>query len=1052
MKRSLCLLVLLSVLIQAETILSRPYHGDPFLFTQPDGTSFPVRLYGDEYYAVVETPDGYTLTRDPATGFYSYALPTPGNRSFHPSGFPPTAPPPENLSLQKHLRLSPIVVREESRQARERFGVDDRGRLLPHLRVRLRPRDYGYERWTPALDAAAAAIAAGSPAPMAPPAFPTTGNRVGLVLLARFPDRPGDVTISQAEVDAFVNDPGYTGFDNATSVYGYFRLQSGGRLLYNSIVTAYFTAAQPRAYYTDPAQPYGTRARELINEGLAVLKANGFDFTRADGNGDGVLDGVNIFYAGDVVNNWAEGLWPHKSSSSWPGLSGEGVSQAFQYQITHLGSSLTLGAYCHENGHMLCDFPDLYPYDDNAADLGGYSLMHSSGTIHPPALDAYLKINAGWATVIDLDAASHLRGAVQVDTNTFYRFRNPLRPAEYFLVSLRTNSGYEGIYGGAATEVNPTDGIVLWHALETGSNTNSSIRTVDNPLADYSVPYELLVVEASPDSTLARWYDEPMPGLNDGYVAGGNDEASDSTFPALRFWDPDGRTIASGAHVHSVSASGEAMTFVAGSGMPAGTPEIGLTVAELTPACDYGVNAAEQSFAIFNGGGGTLSYTLSESLPWLSLSRSSGSATSGADVVTVNYATDSLGAGTYNGTITVTGAAAGNSPLALPVTLTVHPQPAISLSTATLSTTLAAGARGEASFTIANPGGGTLHYTLSDSASWLGLGASGGTVAAELDEITVFYDTSGLFEGVYPAVITVDSSDAANAPQIIDVTLTVTGHVAVTGPDGGETLWRGNLHDIAWQTDGSVTGDVRIDLYKGGSPAETLAAATPNDGLFEWEIPFTLAAGDDYRVRVSAVSDPLLAGESEGDFSISNPPSLVPVPSREGFEYGFGTWSQPADDWLDWTRQSGSTPSLNTGPAGAQAGNWYLYVESSSPNYPNKTAVLEGFFDLRGVTDPKLSFFYHMFGADMGSLEAAVSTDQESWTTLFSKSGDQGDGWRNAVIDLASFAGRAVSIRITGTTGPGYTSDIALDTISLTGQTDPFPWYLFLPAINRGSP
>ena len=32
------------------------------------------------------------------------------------------------------------------------------------------------------------------------------------------------------------------------------------------------------------------------------------------------------------------------------------------YQITDMGNRLTLGTFCHENGHMVCDFPDLYPY------------------------------------------------------------------------------------------------------------------------------------------------------------------------------------------------------------------------------------------------------------------------------------------------------------------------------------------------------------------------------------------------------------------------------------------------------------------------------------------------------------------------------------------------------------------------------------------------------------------------------------------------------------------------------------------------------------------
>jgi len=36
-----------------------------------------------------------------------------------------------------------------------------------------------------------------------------------------------------------------------------------------------------------------------------------------------------------------------------------------------------------------------------------------------------------------------------------------------------------------------------------------------------------------------------------------------------------------------------------------------------------------------------------------------------------------------------------------------------------------------------------------------------------------------------------------------------------------------------------------------------------------------------------------------------------------------------------WNRNSGSTPSGATGPAGAQSGSFYLYTETSTPNFPN---------------------------------------------------------------------------------------------------------------------
>lgn len=467
-----------------STAYAVPYHGDTFLYSQPDGSTFQIRLYGDEFYAVAETLDGYTVVRDLQSGMFCYARLANDGDSFVSTGVPVVVGSVAPAGVSKGIRISRSTMSAQSRVAREKFGVDDRGLLLPALESVLRPN----------------VTTAEDGIQLGPPSGTTVDTHVGLVLLARFPDRSHDVVINQAQVDAYCNDPNYSEFANATSAFGYFYIQSDGKLRYNSIVTAYFTAANNRNYYTDNAIAFGTRAKELINEGLQVLKNQGFDFTKCDGDSNSVLDGVNLFYAGGLVNSWSEGLWPHKWSSSWVGLSGEGVSTSFQYQITNMGMSLSIGTYCHENGHMLCGFPDLYSYNGNAAEIGAYSLMSSSGSTHPVNVDAYLKIHAGWADVVDINAASHLRGAVQVESNRFYRFRNPAESREYFLLSMRTDSGYEGVYGGAASAVNPSNGLVIWHAREHGSNTYSSIFSADSPSVAYTTPYELVVVEANPSS------------------------------------------------------------------------------------------------------------------------------------------------------------------------------------------------------------------------------------------------------------------------------------------------------------------------------------------------------------------------------------------------------------------------------------------------------------------------------------------------------------------------------------------------------------------------
>jgi hypothetical protein len=157
-------------------------------------------------------------------------------------------------------------------------------------------------------------------------------------------------------------------------------------------------------------------------------------------------------------------------------------------------------------------------------------------------------------------------------------------------------------------------------------------------------------------------------------------------------------------------------------------------------------------------------------------------------------------------------------------------------------------------------------------------------------------------------------------------------------------------------------------------------------------------------------------------------------PYREGFEQGWGLWTQETNDDFDWTRRMGSTPSSATGPSSAAEGNYYVYTESSWPNYPNKqSCIVSPCLDFSQLSNPAISFQYHMYGSTMGTLQLQVSTNGGiSWGTIWAQGGDQGNQWRSETRSLASFAGNPnVKIRFCGTTSTSYRSDMAIDDIEI---------------------
>jgi hypothetical protein len=146
------------------------------------------------------------------------------------------------------------------------------------------------------------------------------------------------------------------------------------------------------------------------------------------------------------------------------------------------------------------------------------------------------------------------------------------------------------------------------------------------------------------------------------------------------------------------------------------------------------------------------------------------------------------------------------------------------------------------------------------------------------------------------------------------------------------------------------------------------------------------------------------------------------------------------NDQIDWRLLNGITPTPNTGPTGDHtlgtiAGR-FLYLEPSGECY-NKVAILMSpCFDLSSLSSPGLTFWFNMYGADMGSLHIDVVSDGVLHKDVMVPiSGDQGTGWKEGFVYLNEFAGKTINIRFRGYTGNGELSDMALDDFMITEMT-----------------
>jgi hypothetical protein len=210
-------------------------------------------------------------------------------------------------------------------------------------------------------------------------------------------------------------------------------------------------------------------------------------------------------------------------------------------------------------------------------------------------------------------------------------------------------------------------------------------------------------------------------------------------------------------------------------------PAIGASPTSLSfTAQQGGGNPIAQTLNISNTGGGTLGWSASDNAAWLTLSPASGT---GNGTVTLTVTTGSLTAGTYSGSITLN--ATGASSITVSVTFTVIAPavtPTMDLSPTTFSFTATQGAANPASKTlnIANPGTGTLTWSVTDNASWLTLAPASGSTITGTSPVTLSVNTAGLLAGPFTAAITVTATAATNSPTTIPVTLTLSAPTTST--------------------------------------------------------------------------------------------------------------------------------------------------------------------------------------------------------------------------------------------------------------------------------
>eukprot|EP00618_Florenciella_parvula_P018458 CAMPEP_0119541572 /NCGR_PEP_ID=MMETSP1344-20130328/53030_1 /TAXON_ID=236787 /ORGANISM="Florenciella parvula, Strain CCMP2471" /LENGTH=409 /DNA_ID=CAMNT_0007585579 /DNA_START=57 /DNA_END=1286 /DNA_ORIENTATION=+ len=162
-----------------------------------------------------------------------------------------------------------------------------------------------------------------------------------------------------------------------------------------------------------------------------------------------------------------------------------------------------------------------------------------------------------------------------------------------------------------------------------------------------------------------------------------------------------------------------------------------------------------------------------------------------------------------------------------------------------------------------------------------------------------------------------------------------------------------------------------------------------------------------------------------------NPDTSTYVMHRCGFESDNCGYSTPDSTSNAFNRNSGATPSSYTGPSAAYEGSYYMHVEATglaaAATVDMKTARMDEAIG-------SFSFYYHMYGTDIGTLKIQYSTDGSSWTTFSSISGNKGDTWNyyDSENHYWYYSYGAMYLRWYYTNGNSDQGDLAIDTIEVS--------------------
>ncbi|NXQ39716.1 MALR1 protein, partial [Catharus fuscescens] len=166
------------------------------------------------------------------------------------------------------------------------------------------------------------------------------------------------------------------------------------------------------------------------------------------------------------------------------------------------------------------------------------------------------------------------------------------------------------------------------------------------------------------------------------------------------------------------------------------------------------------------------------------------------------------------------------------------------------------------------------------------------------------------------------------------------------------------------------------------------------------------------------------------------------------FEFDLCEWKQDENDDFNWHLRTSSTAKLGTGPATdhtlQEPSGHYIFIKNSFFQLPGQKARISSPVLSRRNKNCKVRenvivagmiiFYYHMYGAHIGSLIIYQRTTLKHEKILLNLTGNQGNFWQCKALTVSGDGDEDFQVVFEGMAGKGPNDGIALDDLTFSRE------------------